>query len=78
MSNASVILKTARKSKGMTQQEVADAVGINMRHYQMFESGARDLLNASFRVAYAICKVLDIEPESLLHLPSLPILQTLP
>ena len=58
-----MILKAARKSKGMTQQTVADAAGIHMRHYQMFESGTRDLLNASFRVAYAVCKALDVPIE---------------
>ena len=65
MSKTYLILRAARMSKGMTQQAVADAAGIHMRHYQMFESGARDLLNASFRIACAICRTLDIEPESL-------------
>ena len=63
MSSISMILKTYRKQKSMTQQEVADAAGINLRHYQMFESGTRDLLNASFRVAYAVCKALDVPIE---------------
>jgi len=32
-------LKTARNDKGMTQQQVADHLGISLRYYQMLESG---------------------------------------
>lgn len=31
------IIKEARKKKGLTQREVAEAVGIALRHYQQFE-----------------------------------------
>jgi len=58
-------MKKARKAKGMTQQQIADKAGINLRHYQMFESGKRSLLNASFRVTMAICFALDIDPDRL-------------
>lgn len=34
-------LKAARKEKGMTQQQVADYLGISLRYYQMLESGER-------------------------------------
>ena len=67
MRNASVILKNARKNKGMTQQQAADAVGIFLRHYQRFEGGERHIANASFRITFAICKALDIDPEELLR-----------
>ena len=60
MNDIKDILKTARKSKGMTQQEVADAAGINIRHYQCFEGGKRDLNNASFRLACAVYQTLGI------------------
>ena len=33
------VLRKARKGKGMTQQQVADAVGISFRHYQDIEYG---------------------------------------
>ena len=33
------MLKQARKDAGMTQQEVADRVGISWRQYQRIESG---------------------------------------
>lgn len=32
-------LKAARVAKGMTQQQVADSLGISLRHYQRMESG---------------------------------------
>ena len=34
-------LKNARKEKGMTQQAVADQLGIGLRYYQKIESGTR-------------------------------------
>mgnify|MGYP002568059505 CR=1 FL=1 len=33
------VLKQARIDKGMTQQEVAEHLGISLRHYQRMESG---------------------------------------
>ena len=32
-------LQTARKAKGMTQQQVAEWLGISVRHYQRIECG---------------------------------------
>lgn len=54
-------LKNARKKAGMTQQQVADKLGINLRYYKAVESGERlgsikwwdaleDLLNVPQRV----------------------------
>ena len=34
-------LKEARKAKGMTQQQVADHLGISLRYYQAIEAGDR-------------------------------------
>ena len=31
------IVRNARKKKGLTQREVAEAVGIQLNHYQQFE-----------------------------------------
>ena len=33
------LLKSARESKGMTQQQVADYLNVGLRHYQKIESG---------------------------------------
>ena len=34
-------LKKARQDAGLTQQELADRLGISLRHYQNIESGNR-------------------------------------
>lgn len=34
-------LRKARKEKGLTQQQVADRLGISERHYRFIESGKR-------------------------------------
>lgn len=41
------ILKSARKAKGMTQQQVADKIEISLRYYQQIEVGDR---TGDFRV----------------------------
>jgi len=40
-------LKEARESKGMTQQQVAECLGISLRYYRHIEAGDR---NGDFRV----------------------------
>lgn len=32
-------LRAARKAKGMTQQDMADKLGVGLRHYKKIESG---------------------------------------
>jgi len=49
------ILKDTRAKLGMTQQQVADKAEIQLRQYQRFESGERNLSSSSFNIA---CKVL--------------------
>jgi transcriptional regulator with XRE-family HTH domain len=61
------ILKTARKSKCLTQKQVADRAGIRLRQYHRFESKERNLISASFRIAMAVCEALEIEPQTLLR-----------
>ena len=34
-------LKAARKANGMTQQQMADALGISLNYYQKIEAGER-------------------------------------
>ena len=34
-------LRSARKARGMTQQQVADALGVSLRYYQNIEAGDR-------------------------------------
>lgn len=60
-------LKAARKSSGMTQQQVADALGISLRYYQKIEEGTRtgdfeiwdaleDIFNVHQRELRRICR----------------------
>lgn len=39
MARAREKLRQARKEKGMTQQQMADKLGISLRHYKYIESG---------------------------------------
>lgn len=43
------VIHSARLRKGLTQEEVAEKVGISMRTYQQLEHGERDILDASMR-----------------------------
>ena len=65
MSQSAKLLYDRRKSKNMTQQEVADIADINIRQYQMFECGTREIKNAPFRLAMNVCNTLDIKPNEL-------------
>ena len=50
-------LRNARKAAGMTQQQVADKLGIGLRHYQKIEAGET---NGSFEVWDALEDILMI------------------
>ena len=50
------VLKKSREKLEMTQQQVAYKAGIQLRQYQRFESGERNLSSSSFNIA---CRVLD-------------------
>ena len=39
--NGRTCLKAARRAKGLTQQQVADKLGISLVYYQKIEAGAR-------------------------------------
>ena len=50
-------LQAARKIKGLTQQEVADRVGISRTYYSQIENGERD---PATTVITTIAKVLEV------------------
>lgn len=50
-------LQAARKLKGLTQQEVADRVGISRTYYSQIENGDRD---PATTVITNIAKALDV------------------
>ena len=56
------LLKEARERMGCSQLEVATLVNIQIRQYQRFEYGERDIRHASMQLGLAICAVLGIDP----------------
>lgn len=50
-----------RARQGMTQQQLADAAGLNIRQVQKFEYGERDISGASLRIAARIADALGIQ-----------------
>lgn len=55
-------LQTARKAKGMTQQALADELGIGLRHYQKIEYAE---INGSFEVWDALEDILGVHQRKL-------------
>ena len=55
------VLKKRRKQLRLTQQEVADKAGINIKQYQRFETGERELMDASFMTAYQVLNTLELD-----------------
>lgn len=56
-------LKSTRKSKGLTQGELAALSGVSVRHISNIEKGC---MNPSFIVLYQLIKALDISMDNLL------------
>lgn len=56
------VLEKRRKELGMTQQQVADKARIQLRQYQRFESGERDLSSSSMRIGVSVCQALELDP----------------
>lgn len=51
------IIRNARKKKGLTQREVAEAIGIQLNHYQHFEYSKRV---PSGEIMIKLIKALDL------------------
>ncbi len=56
------ILRNRRVAFGLTQQQVADLAGIQLRQYQRLESGERSIRGASLKIALSICSALQLDP----------------
>ena len=52
-------LKEMRISKGYSQKEFAEIVGINFRSYQNYEQGVRSIDNTDLATLLRICITLD-------------------
>lgn len=58
-------LRAARKSKGLTQAQAADLVGIRQQSYHLYESGKQD---PKSEVLASLCKALGVSADYLLGL----------
>lgn len=56
------ILVERREQLCLTQQEVSNRAGIQLRQYQRFESGERALSSSTLRIALAVCDALKLDP----------------
>ena len=61
----STMLREARLRLGLSQQQVATLIGIQIRHYQRFEYGERDIQEINIRVGLSLCAVLELDPVDL-------------
>ena len=61
MSYDRYVLKKRRNQLGLTQQEVAEKAGINIKQYQRFETGERELTDASFMTTCQVLKALEMD-----------------
>ena len=61
MSYDGIVLKKRRRQLGLTQQEVAEKAGINIKQYQRFETGERELTDASFMTTCQVLKALEMD-----------------
>lgn len=59
-------LKKNRESAGMTQTELADKSGINVRMIQKYEQGSNDLNGAKLVTLLKLCNALDCTLSSII------------
>lgn len=59
-------LARLRVAAGLGQKELAEASGVGIRQIQSFESGERDVSNASLKNALRLADALGIHPRELL------------
>ena len=52
-------LQTHRQAAGLSQSQLATAAGVNVRMYQYYEQGTRDISKAQLSTLLRICKALD-------------------
>lgn len=55
------ILRDFREKLAITQQEVADKANIQLRQYQRFEVGERNLSSSSFSIACRVIEALGLD-----------------
>ena len=56
------VLLQRRKEMNLTQQQVSQAAGIQLRQYQRLESGESSFSGSSARIVLSVCEVLQLDP----------------
>ena len=56
------ILRNRRIELGMTQEEAAIRLGMNIHQYQRYEYGEHKLSNCPMRIGLRICAVFGLDP----------------
>lgn len=67
MDNETNPLKRARTEAGLTQQELADRSGVNIRQIRRVELGTSEAGNMSARNLLAIADILGVDPRDLIE-----------
>lgn len=60
-----LILKKRRTELGLTQNEIAEAIGVQLQQYQMFEYGTRKVSTSSMILGLRLCAALELDPYEL-------------
>lgn len=61
-----VTVKELRKSANLTQKQLADSAGVNIRLIQKIEGGEADPRNITAKNLIAIADALDVNPKDLI------------
>ena len=61
-------LKEARERAGLTQKELSERSGVNLRTVQNYEQGYKDINKAQGLSLYKLAKALDVTMEDLIEL----------
>jgi transcriptional regulator with XRE-family HTH domain len=61
------VLYEQRVIHGMTQKQVAENAKITLQQYQKFESGARNIMTCSFRIACRVIEALEMNISDFYH-----------
>ena len=60
------MIRQARLAKGLSQQQVATLISIQVRQYQRLEYGESDVQKLGMRAGLSLCIVLELDPHDLI------------
>lgn len=64
LKNLGRCMRDARKSRGLTQEELSDKANVSMRHISKIERG---IMNPSYEILYALINCLGVSADVLFH-----------